>query len=151
MALTPLDILQKQFEPARKGGLDPDDVQRFLDGVREAWEGALKENARLQQVLRDRDDEIDRLRGEQAEIQDTLVLARRLSVELESNARREADVIVGEARLDAERILATAHEEERTLHAVVVRLKAARLHHLAQMRALLDAHSKLLDEYDKQG
>lgn len=149
MALTPLDILQKQFESSRKGGYDPDEVQRFLDGVRESWEATLRDNARLRDELRERDAEVDRLRSEQAEIQETLILARRLSVELEGSARREADLIVGEARLDSERILAASHEEERQVQAVVVRLKAARLHHIAQMRALVEAHQKLLDEYDR--
>lgn len=149
MALTPLDILQKQFEPARKGGYDPEDVQRFLDKVREGWEATLNENARLREEVGERDAAIDRLRGEQAEIQETLILARRLTVELQGSARREADLILGEARLDAERILATAHEEERDLQASLVRLKGSRLHHLAQMRALLDAHRRFLDEYDR--
>lgn len=149
MPVTPLDILQKQWEPSRKGGVDPDEVARFLDAVRESWEATLRENARLQEALRQRDEEIHRMQEEQGEIQETLVLARRLTVELEGNARREADLIVGEARLDAERILAAAHEEERQLQSVVIRLKAARLHHLAQMRALLEAHSKLLDESER--
>lgn len=149
MALTPLDILQKKFESSRRVGYDPEEVHRFLDAVREAWETTLRDNARLQDELRARDADVDRLRAEQGEIQETLILARRLSVDLEGSARREADLIVGEARLDAERILAAAHEEERQLQAVVVRLKAARLHHIAQMRALIDAHQKLLDEYDR--
>lgn len=149
MPVTPLDILQKQWEPSRKGGVDPDEVARFLDAVRESWEATLRENARLQEALRQRDEELQRMQEEQGEIQETLVLARRLTVELEGNARREADIIVGEARLDAERILAAAHEEERQLQSVVIRLKAARLHHLAQMRALLEAHSKLLDESER--
>ena len=48
MAVTPLDILQKQFKPATRGGLEPDDVNRFIDSVRESWEATLRENVRLQ-------------------------------------------------------------------------------------------------------
>lgn len=148
MALSPLDVLQKQFGPARKGGYEPDEVHRFLDDVRESWEGALREGARLRDEVRHRDDEIARLRGEQDEIKETLLLARRLSVDLESHARREVDLVLGEARLEAERILATAHEERRALQEDVLRLKAARLQHLTQLRALLEAQGRLLDELD---
>jgi len=115
MALTPLDILQKQFGPARKGGYEGEEVQRFLDEVREAWEGSLKENQRLRDELRAVDTAVETLRAEQDEIRQTLLLARRMALDLENTARREADVVVGEARLEAERILAAAHEERRVL------------------------------------
>jgi DivIVA domain-containing protein len=150
MALTPLDILQKQFGPARKGGWDPDEVHRFLDEVREAWEGTLKENHRLREDLRGLEASLDVLRAEQDEIRQTLVLARRMSVDLENTARREVDVLVGEARLEAERILSTAHEERRTIQEELVRLRSTRLHHLAQMRALVEAHGRMLDEIEAQ-
>ena len=151
MPLTPLDVLQKQFGPARKGGYDPDEVQRFLDEVREAWESSLKENLRLREELRTLDAAVESLRAEQDEIRQTLVLARRMSIDLENTARRESDVMVGEARLEAERILATAHEERRALQEEVVQLQSTRLHHLAQMRALIDAHSRMLDALEGHG
>lgn len=149
-ALTPLDIVQKQFAASRKAGFEPEEVQSFLDAVRESWEESLKENQRLRDEVRALGGEVDRLKGEQDELKETLILARRLAVELEGSARREADLIVGEARLDAERILAAVHEEERKLQEAVIRLKAARMHHLAEMRALLSAHQSLLDAYDKR-
>lgn len=150
MALTPLDVLQKRFEPARKGGYDPEEVHRFLDEAREAWEGSLKENLRLREELGALDDAVDTLRGEQDEIRQTLILARRMAVDLENTARREVDVLVGEARLEAERILAAAHEERRSLQEELVHMKSTRLHHLAQMRALVDAHGRMLDAIEAQ-
>jgi cell division initiation protein len=150
MPLTPLDILQKQFGPARKGGYDPEEVHRFLDEVREAWEASLKESHRLREELRALDAAVDGLRAEQDEIRQTLVLARRMSVDLENTARREADVLLGEARLDAERILSAVHEERRALQDELMQLKSTRLHHLAQMRALVDAHGRMLDALEAQ-
>jgi cell division initiation protein len=150
-ALTPLDILQKQFGPARRGGYEPDEVQRFLDEVREAWESALKENQRLRDELRALDEAVEALRAEQDEIRQTLVLARRLATDVESNSRREAEVVVGEARLEAERILAAAHEERRTLQEEVVQLRSARIHHINQMRALIDAHTRMLHAFESPG
>lgn len=146
MALTPPDILQKQFGPAQTGGgYDPEQVHRFLEEVREAWAGSLEENRRQQAELRALDDAVEVLRGEQHEIRQTLILAHRMALDLENTARREADMLVGEARLEAERILAAAHEERRSLQEDVVHLKSARLHHIAQMRALVVAHGQMLD------
>ncbi|MFZ5482474.1 MAG: DivIVA domain-containing protein [Myxococcota bacterium] len=148
MPLTPLDVLQKQFGPARKGGYEAEEVHRFLDEVREAWEGALKENHRLREEIRGLQAELARFRGEHDEIKETLLLARRLSVELENTARREVDVLLGEARLESERLLATAQDEHRSLQEEVLRLKATRVHTIAQMRAFLDAQHRMLDEID---
>ena len=96
MALTPLDVLQKQFQSARRAGYEPEDVHNFLNEVREAWEQSLEENHHLREDMRLRDAEIALLRQEQEEIRETLVMARRVAVEAESHARREADLVVGE-------------------------------------------------------
>lgn len=148
MALSPLDILQKQFGPARRQGYEPDEVQKFLDGVREAWEGTLEEVDALRRELHAAQDEVDRLRGQQDEIKETLILARRISQDLEGSARRESDIIVGEARLDAERILSAAHDEERDLQETVIRLKASKVHMVTELRALIGAQGRLLDEWE---
>lgn len=150
MPLTPLDVLQKQFQPARKAGWDPDDVQGFLDQVREAWEAALMENHRLREELRAKDAEIGVLKAQSDEVRETLILARRAALDVEGQARREADLLVGEARLEAEQILGAAHEQGRQAEAHVMRLRAMRLHHLSQLRALLSATGRLLDEVEHE-
>jgi cell division initiation protein len=149
MPVTPLDILQKQFGPARKGGYDPDEVHRFLDGVRESLEATLRENLRLREELLARDQELADLRAESGEIKEALVMARRLVTEMEASARREADLLVGEARLEAERILSASHDEQRALQEANVRLRSMRLHHIGQLRALVAAQSQMLDELER--
>lgn len=149
MAITPLDILQKQFGPARKGGVDPDEVHRFLDEARESLEGVLRENLKLREELHQRDQQVAEMRAESGEVREALVMARRLVTEMESSARREADLLVGEARLEAERIISTAHDELRDLQESIVRLKSSRIHHLTQLRALLVAQQRMLDELER--
>jgi cell division initiation protein len=146
--LTPIDLVHRQNQFETRKSVDGDEVARFLEEVREAWEAALRDNARLRDDLRQRMDEIASLRAQQEEITETLVLARRMTLDIESTARREADVLVGEARLEAERLLAVATEQHRSLQEELLRLKAARLNHLAQMRAIVDAHGRMLDELD---
>ena len=51
-------------------------------------------------------------------------------------------------RLDAERILSAAHEEERDLHDTVIRLKAAKLHLMSELRSLIAAQGRMLDEWE---
>lgn len=149
MPLTPLDMLQRQFQPGRRNGYDAEEVQDFMDQVRESWEADREEMHRIREDLRLKEAEIALLKQEQEEIRETLVMARRVAVDTESQARREADLLVGEARLESERILATAYEEQRTLQEQVVRLKSARMQHLAQLRMVVELSSQILTEIEK--
>jgi cell division initiation protein len=149
MPLTPLDMLQRQFQPARRAGYDAEDVQDFLDQVRESWEADREEAHRLREDARLKEAEIALLRQEQEEVRETLVMARRIAVDTEGQARREADLLVGEARLESERILAAAYEEQRQLQEQLVRLKSARMSHLAQLRMVVQLSSQVLDELER--
>lgn len=150
MAITPLDILQKQFPEGRKG-FDPEQVRAFLNEVREAWEESLREVRALKDQLRERDTRVQALLGEQDDVRRTLQLARKLSEELEHTARREADVIVGEARLEAQRVLSAAQEEQRELTEATLRLRIQRERLLGELRALIEAHRKALDAIEGGG
>ncbi len=151
MRVTPLDIIQKQFGPARRGGYDSDEVRAFLDEVRDALEESLKDNQRLREQLQRRESEIVELRSGEGDIKDTLLLARRLSEDMERSARREADVILGEARLEAEKVLLTAAEERRALQAELVRLRSTRIKMVADLRGLIDGYGRMVDAIDAEG
>jgi cell division initiation protein len=146
MRITPLDIIQKQFGDARRGGYDAEEVRAFLDDVRESMEEVLRENQRLRDEVARRDAEISDLRGNEGDIKDTLMLARRLSDDLGRKARHEADVIVGEARLEAERLLLSLSEERRELQAELVMLRSRRSRLIADLRGVLDGYGRALDE-----
>ena len=150
MRVTPLDIIQKQFTPGKRG-YDSDEVRAFLESVRESMEELLKENQRLKDLVATREREVAELRDNESDIKDTLILARRLSDDLKRTARREADVAVGEARLEAERIIMAANDERANLQEAIVRLRSGRAQLIAELRAVLDTHTKLLEDVDTNG
>ena len=146
MRVTPLDIINKQFRSARQG-LDRNDVLSFLEDVRVTLEEILNENQRLRSLVARRDEEIAELRGEESSIKDTLLLARRLTEDLERRARRESDLIIGEARLEAQKILMSTADERRELQKEIVELQSQKVRMIAEIGAILSAHSKMLKEY----
>ncbi len=146
MRITPLDIIQKQFGDARRGGYEPDEVREFLDQVRESMEALLRENQRLRDEVARRDHEIADLRGSEGDIKETLMLARRVSEDMGRKARHEADVIVGEARIEAEGLLMTLADERRGLQADLVQLKSRRARLVADLRGVLDGYARSLDD-----
>jgi cell division initiation protein len=150
MRVTPLDIIQKQFAPARRGGVEADEVREFLDQIRESMETLLKENQGLRDEVSRKDAEIADLRDKESDIKTTLMLARQVKDDMERGARREADVIVGEARLEAERILMAASEERRELQADLVRLRSSRAKLLADLRGVLDSYTRVVAEMEQE-
>ena len=145
MRVTPLDIIQKQFNTARgRGGYEPDEVREFLDQVRDSLEDLLREHQRLREELARREAEVAELRGGEGDLKSTLLLAKRLSDDLKDGARREADVLVGEARLEAERILMAITEERRELQAELLQVSAARARMLADMRAAIEVAGQVV-------
>ncbi len=148
MRVTPLDIIQKQFSPARRAGYESDEVRQFLEAVRESMEELLKESQRLREQVAQRDAEIEELRSKESDIKSTLMLARRLSDDMERASRRESDVLIGEARLEAERILMAVSDERRELQADILRLRSGRNRLIADLRAVIETQSRALAELD---
>jgi DivIVA domain-containing protein len=149
MRVTPLDIIQKQF-PASRRGYDSDEVRTFLEEVRETMEDLLKENQRLREQIARRDAEISELRESEHEVKETLLIARRVSEDMERTARREVDVMVGEARLESERIMMSATDERREIQAEIVRTRGQRAQLRAELRAILETHSQLLEDMTQE-
>ncbi len=147
MRVTPLDILQKQFAAGRRG-YDADEVRAFLDEVRESLEEVLRENQSLRDLLLAREKEIATLRENELGIKDTLLLARQLAADVRRAAHKEADVIVGEARLEAEKVIASGHDEQRRTVEQLLRLRALRLQYIAHVRALLRSQDRILAEIE---
>lgn len=147
MRVTPLDIIQKEFTSSRRG-FDADEVRAFLEQIRESMEDTLKDNQQLRALLEQREEEIGELRGAEDDLKHTLLMARRIAEDLERGARREADVIVGEARLEAERVILAIADERRDVQGDLVRLRAARARLMAEMRMRAEAHLRFIDELD---
>jgi cell division initiation protein len=149
MRVTPIDILQKEFSSNKKG-FDPDEVRAFLEETRETLEELLKENQGQKISLAVQEKEVAKLRSKEDEIKETLLVARKLTEDMSSQARREADLILGEARLEAQRVLTQAHDEHRDLLQEVVHLQGQRFQLIAGIRGVLDAQTRLMDEIEKE-
>jgi cell division initiation protein len=148
MGITPLDIIKKQFKYSRKG-FDEVAVRNFLDSVRETLVEQLNENQRLREMIGRRDAEIAQLKGEESSIKDTLVLARRLTEDLERKARRQADLIIGESQLEAQKILMATADERRELQAEIVQLQSLRTRLVSELQAVLSAYGHMLTRFEQ--
>jgi cell division initiation protein len=113
VALTPLDIYNKEFKKQVFGGLNKDEVDDFLDEVMQEMETLLKENASLKEQVTSLNLKLEHYRNLEDSLNRTLVVAQTTADDIKANARREADLIIQEARLQAERIIEAGYSKSR--------------------------------------
>lgn len=140
------DILQQQFE-SRFRGYDPDQVHEFLDGMARDWDQAHDEIKRLTREAAAREQELKEYRRRDRSLHDALDMAKNMAEELRHQAKRDAELIIAEAELRAERILADSESELAEMRHDLVRVRQQRIRFEAELRALLDAHGRLVDEF----
>ena len=145
MKLTPLDLQQKTFRKGRFGGLDEQDVRQFLEQVSTTLEDLTRKVNNQDEELRRREARINEFKDREQLLQQTLTTAQRLADEMRNNVRKEADITMGDAELQAEKIIANALARRMQLITEIDELKRARASFIQQLASLVDTHLQLLN------
>lgn len=144
MKISPLDIQQQQFKGKLFGGLNPDDVDSFLQAVAQEMERLNRENAIFREQTQKMTAESEVLAQREKDLRETLLAAQRITEEMKTNAQKEADLIVAEAEVRAERILADAENKLVQLKNDVQELRRQKIQFESSFRSLLESHNKML-------
>jgi cell division initiation protein len=144
MRLTPLDIRQQQFKVRAFRGLDPQEVDVFLEDVAEDYEALLKENAILKEQLGVLEERSRGLSEHEKALQETLVTTHRLAEDMKENARRENQLIVREAELTAEKLVEEGRVEAARLRSEIDGLRRTRRQLMEDLRSTLERYHRLL-------
>lgn len=144
MRITPIEIQQHQFK-SRLFGYDTSAVDHFLEMLADELERLHKQNNELKESLARTRSSLDQMRDREKALQDTLMTAQQVTVELKDNARREAQIVVAEARLEGEQVVRDAVAQRVQLDNEIQQLKRQKISFESGLRGLLDGHTKLLD------
>src|SRR4051812_35833246 len=100
MAFTPVEI--RHVKPGRRlvRGYDRDGVDRLLSEIADSFEAVWRERADLSDKVERLEEEIVRYRELDSLLRTTLVTAERSAHEVKDQAKREADAMLGEARVE---------------------------------------------------
>ena len=148
MRITPLDIQQKQF-PMKFRGFDVEEVYAFLEVVREEMEELLRENALLKENVHRTDGQVKEYRDMEATLRETLITAQQLAEDYSANSKKEAELILKEAELNADNMIKEAQEKMVKIHEDIVDLKGIRRHFKEELKRLLDSHQRMM-EFDSE-
>ena len=144
MRIAPLDLRQQRFKKSVRG-FDPTEVVAFLTEAADDYEHALREIDRLRQDLSRMEALLIEHREREANLRNTLLTAQRAAEEIRETSRREAEVIVKQAELQADHLLelaqSRAHDVERgilDLHNQREMLRGDVRHLVAHLTRVLD-------------
>ncbi len=146
MNITPLDITQKQFRRVFRG-LDPEEVEAFLALVAIEFEALVKDVLALREDNQRKADDIAEFRSRERALQETLVTAQKVSGEIREAARKEAEITISDAELQAEKIVQAAHTRFLRIVDDINELKRQRIQFETNVRTLVQSHVKLLDAF----
>lgn len=144
MKISPLDIQQQQFKGKMFGGLDPDDVDSFLQLVASEMEDLIRENTDNKEQLRRYTLEVDSLKEKEADLRETMLAAQKITEEMKVNSQKEAALLIAEAEMKAEKILDNANRKLAELNSQIQDLKREKLQFSTSLKALLDSHSRMI-------
>lgn len=149
MELTPLDIRNQKFTSKKLGGLDPEEVQAFLNQIATSFENLLDERADLLKTINNDKKTVEHFK----EVEQTLLSAAKLMAqavdEAKSRANKEADLIIAEAKAKAEKEGDAIRSQATELRMEIDRLKQMRVGYFAKLRNLMRTQEDLLHSMEE--
>ncbi|MCT4508509.1 MAG: DivIVA domain-containing protein [Tepidibacter sp.] len=108
--ITPLDIENKEFKRALRG-FKEEEVDEFLDEVKEDFEKLYKENIELKDKLSMMTEQVNKYKNIEETLKNTLIVAQNTAEEVNSNASKKAKLIIEEAEFKARKIIEEANNQ----------------------------------------
>ena len=146
MKMTPLDVRQKQFATKFRG-LDPKAVTDFLELLAGEFEDLVRESIAQKDEIKKRGLRIEEYRDREKTLQETMVTAQKASDDIREAAKRQGEIVIAEAELQAERVVQGAHTRLVQILDEIGELKRQRAVFEAGVRSLVEAELKLLEVF----
>jgi cell division initiation protein len=141
---TPLDIQSHQFGRSLRG-CDPGEVTSFLRLVAEDVERSVRESEELRERKRELEIRVDSLNEREEVLKRTLMTAQEVSEDIRNTAAREAEVILAEAEVKAEKVLDAAHRRVARLQEDIREMRSLRIRIATAVRTTIETHLALLE------
>jgi cell division initiation protein len=148
MPLSPLDIKKKEFEQKMRG-YDVDQVRAFLDEVAQEFELALRDQYQVEDEMEAMRKKLEHYLSLESTLEKTLLAAQQTAMKMEESAKREAELLLQESRLERDKMMKELPIEIERARGEVTRLRAEYDSTLVRMRALLDGFGTFLTSMTK--
>ena len=144
MKITPLDIQQQRFT-VRFRGFDLREVDLFLEQMAHTFEQMQRENESLREEIRRLQRESQGLKKREDTFKRAMVQSQKVLEHMKENAEKQAELIIAEAEIKAERIVSRSQARLDHLQKDIAELKRQRVQIEVEIAAVIDNHAKLLE------
>lgn len=148
MKLTALEIKQQKFEKTFRG-LDPAEVQSFLNLTSNEWEHLSAKNRELEQQIEDLREKIKHYERVEEALHETLQAAKETADTKLTGARKEAKHTIEKANLEAESIVKEAEVEREKVRQGINRLLDRRKEVVGGLRSYLNVALESVDQFGR--
>jgi DivIVA domain-containing protein len=135
--LTPLDVRRYDFGRALRG-YDPERVEQFREQVATELERLSRQIQDFETKARGAQEQLRSFRERDKALNDALVSAQQLRTDIREQTEREAQLILREARSEAERQADDARSDLRRIEEALVSMERSRRAFLAQLRVICE-------------
>ena len=136
--ITPLDIQNKEFSRGVRGYKE-EEVDEFLDLITVDMEKLLAENAALKKQISMQGEDLEKYRGSEDKVLETLEAAKKLMGDISASAEKRAEILLKNAQLDAELIVREARENVERLTEENLNLKRRYAEFRTRYKSLLES------------
>ena len=149
MALTPMDIHNKEFSRSFRG-YNEDEVDQFLDNIVDEFEKLYKENMELKDRINSLVDQINQFKTMEKTLKDTLVTAQKTADEVTALAQKKSDMIIKEAEEQARKIREKATQDviDANKESFEIRKQIRMLK--SKIKSLLESQIEQLEQIDEE-
>lgn len=148
--ITPLDIENKKFAKQMMNGYSVDEVDDFLDDLTVEYEKMFKENAEYKNEIVRLKEDIEHYKAIESTLQNTLVMAQTTAEDVKNVANKQAEQIIAEAKLNAEKEVDSLENEISIKRKELDDIQKQFDVYKAKMESLLISQLELLKEVNKE-
>ncbi|MBF6625835.1 DivIVA domain-containing protein [Aerococcaceae bacterium zg-BR9] len=149
MALTPSEILHKEFDTKFRG-YDPDEVNDFLDVIVAEFEKLTLSNKELTSKMSDMQDKLNYFQQLQDSLNNSIVIAQEAAERLKQNARKEAELILFEAEREADRLVMDATQRTQSIVSETEQLQSYGQEFRKKLTNMVEAQLALINKPEYQ-
>jgi DivIVA domain-containing protein len=142
--LTPQDVRAQDFARALRG-YDRLEVEAFRTRVADELERLLRERAQMEERVRNAQEQLRAFRERERAMNDALLAAQQLRHDAQVAAERDAEMVMREAALEAEKIVERSRAEERLVRERAETAARQFSAYVAAFRLLLERQLSELD------
>ena len=149
MKITPLDIDKHEFS-LRFRGYEPEEVRAFLRLVAEDYESASREVMTLRARVAQIEEDLSAYKEREKILKNTLLSAQKMSEDIKARALTDADLLLKEAEVKADRIIGQAQGRATKIENSLAELKILKGQLRQKIRATVELVENVMRVQDEE-